>query len=68
MRRTTMITRQSLHQGTAALLIYESVQAYYVVHEDAQGHCTALPEAQFWTYEAAHSRLQQEQRVRERNA
>jgi hypothetical protein len=60
MMRTTLITRQSLHQGTEALVIYRSDRAYYVVHEFAPGRYASLPDAQFWTYDAAHSRLQHE--------
>jgi hypothetical protein len=62
--RTMVITRQSICQGTEALVIYRSARAYYVAHVDAQGHATPLSHAQCWTYTSAQERLQQEMRAR----
>ena len=58
--RTTIITRQTLHHGAEHLAIVRSDRAYYVIHIDAAQHCTALADAQFWSYEAAYTRLRQE--------
>lgn len=58
--RTTIITRQTLHQGTEQLAIVRSRVAYYLIHIDAAQHCTPLPQGQYWSYTEAHDRLQQE--------
>ena len=58
--RTTIITRQTIHHGAEQVAIVRRDRAYHVVHIDTAQHCTAVPDACFWTYEAAHTRLQQE--------
>lgn len=59
--RTVPITRQSIKQGTEALIIFRSGVAHYVVHVDAQQQTTpvAAP-SRFDDYAGAHDRLQQE--------
>jgi hypothetical protein len=68
MMRTTPITRVRLQAGTGTLVLYQSARAWYVVYEDAQGHTTPLRGAQYWTYDAAHSRLQHEWQRRQADA
>jgi hypothetical protein len=64
---TTALTHLSLRDGTG-LVIYESALAWYVVHEDAHQHYTAVPDARYDTYDAAHSRMQHERERRQAEA
>lgn len=58
--RTQILTRQTIHEGTEALAIVQSPVAYYVIHINDRQQCEALPAGQYWSYDAAHDRLQQE--------
>jgi hypothetical protein len=55
-----IITRQTLREGTEQLVIVRHASAYHVCHIDADQRLTLLPDATFWTYSSAHTRLEQE--------
>jgi len=61
---TTIITTQTLPQGTERLVLYRHEGAYWLAHVDRRQTWTVLPDAQFWTYAAAQERLSQEMQER----
>jgi hypothetical protein len=56
----TIITRQTIHEGTAQLVIYRKKSAYQVALIHPSQRLEPLTDALFWTYTAAHERLQAE--------
>lgn len=59
-----IITQQTIREATASLIIYRKANAYQVAFLHPGQRIELLKDAQFWTYDAAHERMQQEVRGR----